>query len=120
MHFQGRQPKDAAFFLGEVHIRFRRLDFFMEQQGELSGFTIASSDGQWWPENARIEPGRGDYPSTVVVSAPDVERPQAVRYLWQDSPISPGAFLYRDDGMPVIPFQAGNRVGRAVPARRLK
>ncbi len=104
----------------QIRIRFRRLDFFMDQQGELSGFTIASARGRWRPANAKIESSRGDYRSTVVVSAPGVEQPQAVRYLWQDLPTVSGGFLYRDDGMPVIPFQAGNRVGRAVPARRMK
>ena len=40
---------------------------------------------------------------TLVVSAPDVPAPRAVRYAWSDNPA--GCNLYNADGLPASPFR---------------
>ena len=63
---------------------------------ELKGFSIASADGIFVPATARIE---GD---TVVVSAPSVPHPAAVRYGWAKTP---QVNLFNREGLPATPFR---------------
>jgi sialate O-acetylesterase len=63
---------------------------------ELRGFTIAGTDGKFSPAQARIV---GD---TVVVSAPDVPHPSAIRYGWENTP---DINLFNRDGLPATPFR---------------
>ncbi len=62
----------------------------------LVGFYIAGEDKQWVEAAARIEK------DSVVVSAPSVAKPVAVRYGWASSP---GVNLYNKEGLPVGPFR---------------
>ena len=62
----------------------------------LVGFYIAGADKQWVEAKARIE---GD---SVIVSAPSVSAPVAVRYGWASSP---GVNLYNKEGLPAGPFR---------------
>ncbi|QOV89790.1 sialate O-acetylesterase [Humisphaera borealis] len=64
--------------------------------GTLTGFTIAGEDRKFVPAVAKIE---GD---TVVVSSPDVAKPTAVRYAWQDNPV---CNLFNGAGLPASPFR---------------
>lgn len=64
--------------------------------GTLSGFTIAGDDRQFVAADARKD---GD---TVVVSSPQVKRPVAVRFAWEDAPVP--SFFNRD-GYPASPFR---------------
>ena len=66
------------------------------QGGKLEGFTIAGDDHKFVPAQAEI---RG---STVVVSAPGVNHPVAVRYGWANSPT---CTLYNQAGLPAAPFR---------------
>lgn len=68
----------------------------MAPGARLQGFSIAGEDKKWVWADARIE-GR-----TVVVSAPDVPNPTAVRYGWADNPI---ANFYNKAGLPASPFR---------------
>lgn len=61
-----------------------------------SGFVIAGEDRAWKPAQARIE---GE---SVVISSPEVTRPVAVRYAWENFPI---ATLYNQAGLPATPFR---------------
>lgn len=63
---------------------------------QLEGFAICGADRSWVWADARIE---GD---TVVVSAPSVAAPVAVRYNWADSP---SGNLYNKAGLPAGPFR---------------
>jgi sialate O-acetylesterase len=65
--------------------------------GELHGFFIAGADGHFIPADARIE---GE---TVVVSAPSVPTPVAVRYAWATNP--EGCNLDNKAGLPASPFR---------------
>ena len=59
-------------------------------------FAIAGADRKWRWADGRID---GE---TVVVSAPDVPQPAAVRYGWADNP---DATLRNGDGLPASPFR---------------
>ena len=62
----------------------------------LAGFEICGADRHYVWAEAHVE---GD---TVVVSAPEVPEPRAVRYAWADNPL---ANLYNGAGLPASPFQ---------------
>jgi sialate O-acetylesterase len=63
--------------------------------GALEGFTVAGSDGKFYPARAEI---RGD---TVVVSSDKVVAPAAVRFGWANYPV---VNLWGKDGLPASPF----------------
>jgi sialate O-acetylesterase len=65
--------------------------------GALTGFTIAGSDGNFVPAEARIDG------ATIVVSSPSVASPVAVRYAWADDP---ACNLINQDGLPAGPFRS--------------
>jgi sialate O-acetylesterase len=71
----------------------------MAKEGELRGFEIAGKDGNWKPATARID---GE---TVVVTAPDVSEPAAVRYAWSNFP---ACNLYNVAGLPATPFRTSS------------
>ncbi len=63
----------------------------------VQGFAIAGADQHWFPAQAVID---GD---CVVVSAPQVPAPVAVRYAWADNPL---ATLIDATGLPARPFRS--------------
>lgn len=63
---------------------------------ELEGFSICGADRRWVWAQARID---GE---TVLVSAPEVAAPVAVRYAWAASPVFN---LYSRSGLPAAPFR---------------
>jgi sialate O-acetylesterase len=65
--------------------------------GALRGFEIAGTDGGFVPASARI---RG---TNVVVSAPGVAAPAAVRYGWTNVP---DVNLFNAAGLPASPFRS--------------
>jgi sialate O-acetylesterase len=66
-------------------------------KGAVATCVVAGADRKFVPAQARVE---GD---TLVVSAPDVPAPRAVRYAWSDNPA--GCNLYNADGLPASPFR---------------
>ncbi|MCX7827434.1 MAG: sialate O-acetylesterase, partial [Verrucomicrobiae bacterium] len=64
--------------------------------GQVRGFAIAGADRKWHWAKAKIV---GD---TVVVAAPEVKQPVAVRYAWGDNP---DCNLYKRAGLPASPFR---------------
>jgi len=66
------------------------------KNGSLTGFEIAGEDQQWKPAEAKIDG------SKVVVSSPEVKKPAAVRYAWENNP---KASLFNDAGLPASPFR---------------
>ncbi len=66
------------------------------KDGAVKGFAIAGEDKQWKPATARIE---GD---KVIVSSPEVSKPVAARYAWQDWP---ECNLVNGAGLPASPFR---------------
>jgi sialate O-acetylesterase len=66
------------------------------KDGPLTGFAIAGADGKFVKAQAEI---RGD---TVVVGAPEVAEPKAVRYGWANFPV---VNLTNQEGLPASPFR---------------
>lgn len=62
----------------------------------LKGFTIAGPDGIFYLAEAEI------YNGSILVHAPQVNLPMAVRYGWADNP---ECNLYGANGLPVAPFR---------------
>jgi sialate O-acetylesterase len=61
-----------------------------------SSFVIAGVDGQFTPATASVD---GE---TIVVSSPHVAAPVAVRYAWEDDPVTS---LRNREGLPASPFR---------------
>ena len=64
--------------------------------GELEGFAICGEDKKWVWADATIDK------DTVLVSAPGVSKPVAVRYAWADTS---NGNLYNSEGLPAGPFR---------------
>ncbi len=64
--------------------------------GTLKGFALCGADSNWVWATATI---RG---TSVVLQAPAVAKPVAVRYSWANNPIGN---LYNKDGLPATPFR---------------
>jgi len=67
-----------------------------ELASTLKGFSIAGADHKFVWATATIQ---GD---SIIVSSPEVQDPQAVRYAWANNP---EANLYNKEGLPASPFR---------------
>jgi sialate O-acetylesterase len=82
---------------GAIRIRFKHVGTgLLAKDGLLRGFAIAGTDRKFRWASATIEGG------SIVVSAPDVPAPVAVRYAWGDSPV---CNLFNREGLPASPFR---------------
>ena len=72
------------------------------RDGPLTGFAVAGPDGVFVNAQARIEG------NSVVVSAPEVAHPVAVRYGWADCPV---LNLFDEAGLPASPFRTDQAPG---------
>ena len=68
----------------------------MAHEKPLTAFLLAGADRQFHPATARIQR------DTVLVSAPEVPEPVAVRYAWANAP---EANLFNGAGLPAAPFR---------------
>lgn len=76
------------------------------KDGPLKGFTIAGPDKVFLPARAEIS---GD---TVIVSAPTLDEPVAVRYGWANVP---DVNLYNKELLPASPFRTDADVSQPAP-----
>ncbi|MEX1117142.1 MAG: sialate O-acetylesterase [Akkermansiaceae bacterium] len=65
-------------------------------ESQLQGFALCGEDRKWVWADARIDG------NSVIVSAPGIAAPVAVRYAWADNPV---CNLYNTDGLPASPFR---------------
>ncbi len=80
-----------------IRVRFRHAGRgLVLDRSKGSGFTIAGIDGRFVPAEADVD---GD---TVVVSSGAVAAPVAVRYAWEDDPVTS---LRNREGLPASPFR---------------
>ena len=70
--------------------------------GELKGFAVAGEDRKFVWANAAIDGKQ------IVISAPGLEKPVAVRYAWD---INPVCNLYNQAGLPAVPFRTDDWPG---------
>ena len=91
--YAGMQVEGAA-----IRVSFTRVhgDFELRPAAG-SGFAIAGADGMWHHATAKVDG------QTVLVSAPEVVAPTAVRYDWADYP---AVTLYDQAGMPASLFRS--------------
>ena len=97
---------------GRVRVRFQNaagLTLGGRFTDRLFGFELAGRDRHWVAADARIE---GE---TVVLSAPTVVAPVAVRYGWGDDPL---CNLVNRAGLPAAPFRT-DRWPRLTAGRQL-
>lgn len=76
------------------------------QADRLAGFEIAGDDRQFYRANARIQGKQ------VILSAPEVVMPIAVRYAWADD--AGAANLFNQSGLPAVPFRTDTWPGITV------
>ena len=82
---------------GTVELTFDHLGGgLLAKDGDLKGFAVAGADRKFVWAQATI---KGD---KVVVSAPEVASPVAVRYAWD---INPVCNLFNQAGLPAVPFR---------------
>ena len=79
-----------------IRIRFDEAGKGFRPVASLTGFTIAGTDHVFYPAHARIENDE------IIVEAPEVVHPAAVRYGWADNP---ACNLSGQNGLPVAPFR---------------
>jgi len=88
--------RSAILKNGEVVVHFKEATSGLIISGnELTGFELASSQGDFHPAVAWIEA------DSVRVSSEKVPVPVSVRYAWSNNP---KATLYNGDGLPASPF----------------
>lgn len=101
--YSGPLYRDMAIENDKIRINFDHVGGGLQASGPLNGFTIAGPDHVFVPAEARIE---GE---SVVVSAPGIEHPVAVRYAWADNPETG---LYNRAGLPASPFRTDDWEGK--------
>ncbi len=93
----GPEFVSAEFKDGKARLKFTHVGGGLQAKGDkLISFAIAGDDKQFVWGDATIE---GD---TVVVSAPGITHPTAVRYGWANNPT---CNLYNKEGLPASPFR---------------
>lgn len=95
--FSGPLPTGQEIKGSEIVCSFEHAGGMKPADGELKGFMIAGPDKKWMPATAKIAENK------VIVSSPDVSRPAAVRYSWEDLP---DGNLVNADGLPASPFRS--------------
>jgi sialate O-acetylesterase len=89
-----------------IKLSFDHVDGGLEAKGgELKGFAISGEDHRFVWAKAEIDGKQ------IVVSAPGVDKPVAVRYAWD---IDPVCNLYNAAGLPAVPFRTDNWPGMTV------
>lgn len=81
-----------------LRVRFTQVaDGLTAEKKPPQALEIAGADRRFYPATGRIEQG------TLLVSAPEVPEPVAVRYAWSNHP---GANLFNGNGLPAAPFRS--------------
>ncbi|BCM88956.1 hypothetical protein IAD21_00798 [Abditibacteriota bacterium] len=91
----------AAKFEGNtMRVEFSNIANGLKFDGDaLNGFEVAGADQKFVPASAHIDG------ATVVVNAPTIPLPVAVRYAWHNAPTTN---LVNSEGLPTAPFRSDN------------
>ena len=93
----GPLPAGHEIHGDKITLKFTHADGGLKAKGgDLTGFMIAGEDKQWKKAATQIE---GD---KVIVCSPEIAKPVAVRYAWQDWP---ECNLTNGAGLPASPFR---------------
>jgi sialate O-acetylesterase len=103
IEFSGPWYKSSKVEGKTIRLSFDHADSgLVAKGGELRGFAIAGEDHKFVWAKAAIDGKQ------VVVSAPEVENPVAVRYAWDMNPV---CNLYNQAGLPAVPFRTDDWPG---------
>jgi len=103
IEFSGPWYKSSKAEGKTIRLSFDHVDGgLVAKDGQLRGFAIAGEDRKFVWAQASIDGKQ------VVVSAPEVEKPVAVRYAWD---INPVCNLYNQAGLPAVPFRTDDWPG---------
>ena len=80
-----------------LRVRFKHANALVAHNKPVQSLEVAGANRKFYPATARIDR------DTLLVSAPEVTEPVAVRYAWHNSP---EANLYDDAGLPAVPFRS--------------
>lgn len=96
--YSGPQYRGHVIKGNTIEVSFDHVGSGLELRNSdtLNGFAIAGENGQFYWADATIN---GD---NIILSAPEVSDPVAVRYAWANNPDAP---LYNKEGLPAIPFR---------------
>jgi len=98
IEYAGPMYRLATPEASQIRVWFSHADGMQAKGGgPITGFTLAGTDGNFVPAEARVDGG------TVVVSSPQVSNPVAVRYAWADDPV---CNLINQAGLPANPFRS--------------
>jgi sialate O-acetylesterase len=87
--------RDAVFCDSSVRLRFDYCSGF-EAKGELIGFEVAGTDGEYHSVRAEIDRAE------IVLHTEEINQPVAVRFQWKNYA---EVTLFGKNGMPVLPFR---------------
>lgn len=82
---------------GALRVKFAHAEGLVAHDKPVQALEIAGANRVFHPAVARIER------DTLLVSAPAVKEPVAVRYAWRNAP---EANLYNSTGLPAVPFRS--------------
>lgn len=103
VEFSGPWYKSMKTEGNTIRLSFDHVDGgLVSKGGELKGFAVAGEDHRFVWGNAVIDGKQ------VVVSAPNVDKPVAVRYAWD---INPVCDLFNQAGLPAVPFRTDDWPG---------
>ncbi len=103
VEFSGPWYKSMKPQGNSIRLSFTHVDGgLVAKGGELKGFAVAGEDHKFVWAKAEIEGKQ------VIVSAPSITKPVAVRYAWD---IDPVCNLYNQDGLPAVPFRTDDWPG---------
>ena len=80
-----------------LRVKFTHASGLIAHDKPVSSLEVAGADKKFFPATGKIER------DTLLVSAPRVKEPVAVRYAWKNSP---EANLYNGAGLPAVPFRS--------------
>jgi len=101
--YQNPRLKRATFRDGEAIVELAHADGLKLAEGSApTGFAIAGSDRKFHWATGRLLGNR------IILSSPNVPKPVAVRYLWEDNPPSN---LKNAAGLPAVPFRTDDWPG---------
>jgi sialate O-acetylesterase len=99
---------DKATFDGsQATVSFRRgtsLGLTTTDGGKVKGFALAGEDKKFFWADAKVEAANSSTP-VLVLSAPQVKHPVALRYAWANNP---EINLVNNAGLPAVPFRTDN------------
>lgn len=92
----GPLPAGHTINAGTVTVTFDHCNSGLKSHGDLTGFEVSDSEGNWHPANAQI------VDHAVTISSTAVKHPTAARYAWTANPT---ASLFNGAGIPASPFR---------------